>query len=174
DHRLPAEMTRNVRHLRLRLLTLERPRVLAGLRVVLAGEERSEESAARLELAAAVGAPLVDDRAEIVRLGDERAELHVLERLVERLPEILQDDAPPELPFLDLVQLQLHPGGEVDVEDVGELLDHHLLHRLTELGREEATLLEIDVATIGQHADDARVRRRPADAEPLELLDEAR
>src|SRR5690348_11162631 len=55
-HRRAAEMTLVLRHHRLRALALERPCVLALLRMILAGEERSEEAAARLELTAAVWA----------------------------------------------------------------------------------------------------------------------
>src|SRR5690242_7269573 len=54
-HRRATEMTLVLRHDRLRALALERARVLALLRMVLAREERTEESAARLQLAAAIG-----------------------------------------------------------------------------------------------------------------------
>ena len=54
-------------------LALERARVLARLRMILAGEERPEEPAAcGIELAAAVRAALRRERRQIVRLGDER------------------------------------------------------------------------------------------------------
>jgi hypothetical protein len=46
-------------------------RVLALLRVVLAGEERPEESAARFELAAALGAAQLVDLRQVVRFGDQ-------------------------------------------------------------------------------------------------------
>src|SRR5258705_2044460 len=48
-HWLAAEMTGNVGHLRLRLFALQWSRVLARLRVILAGEERPEEPTARLQ-----------------------------------------------------------------------------------------------------------------------------
>src|SRR5690242_904524 len=109
-------MTRNVRHLRLGLLALEGPSVLALLRVILAGEKRPEEAAARLELAATVGALLVGNRREVVCGGDERAGVHLLERLVERSPEILEHRAPADGSVLHLVELLFHARGEADVE----------------------------------------------------------
>src|SRR5207248_11590624 len=54
DHRRAAQMTLVFRHHRLRALTLDRSRVLARLRMVLAGEEGPEEAAARLELSPAI------------------------------------------------------------------------------------------------------------------------
>jgi hypothetical protein len=140
--------------------------------MVLAGEERPEEAAARLELAAAVGAALVDDGAEVVRSAMSAPNCTFLSDLSNGSQKSLRTARQPSSPLFDLVQLHLHAGGEVDVEDLGELLDHHLLHRLTELGGEETALLEVHVAAVGEHADDAGVRRRPADAEPLQLLDE--
>src|SRR5258708_20826 len=165
-------MTGYVRHPRLRLFALERARVLARLRVMLAGEERPEEAAAGLQSTAAVGTPLVGNSREIVRLGDEVGELHVLERLVERLPEVAEHALPAEVTILDLVELQLHLGGESDVEDVGELLHHHALDLVAELGREEASLLERHVPPVGEPADDAGVRAGSPDAKPLQLLHE--
>src|SRR6185503_12357597 len=174
DHRCAAQMTFVLRHHRLGLLALDRPRVLAGLRMILAGEERSEEAAARLELAAAIRTARIRHRREVVGIGDEGGGIYFGQPQVERRPEVLEHFLPAEVSVFDLVELLLHLRGEVDVKDVGELLHHHLLDGLAELGGEEAALVELYVAAVGEHRDDRRVRRRPADAQPFEFFNEAR
>src|SRR6185503_14484345 len=174
DHRRATELAHVLREHRLGLLTFDRSRVLALLRVILAGKERPEEAAARLELAAALGTARIRHRREIVRLGDERAGVDLVEPSRERRVEVLENLLPAEVTLFDLVELLFHLRREIHVEDVRELFDHHLLDALTKLRREEAALIELDVVPVAQHRDDRRVRRRTADAEPLELLHEAR
>jgi hypothetical protein len=84
-----------------------------------------------------------------------------------------QQVAPLDLALLDAVELALHAARELDVEDVREEAHEELRHDLAEVGRLEAPLLELDVAAVDDDRDDARVGRGPADAELLELLDEA-
>src|SRR5438045_1951110 len=71
------------------LLALERPRVLAVLRVVLAGDERAEEATLGHELAAAVGAALTLELGEIVRRGNQLVEIALVERRGERRVELV-------------------------------------------------------------------------------------
>src|SRR3954468_22449829 len=165
-------MAHVLRHHRLRALALERARVLAVLRMVLTGEEGTEEPAPRLELSTAIGAAQLRDLGEVVRRRDESWRVDLVERLLKGFVELAQDALPLQLSALDLVQLLLHLRREAHVEDVRELLDHDLLDGLTELRREEAALLELDVAAVGEHRDDRCVRRRTTNAEPLELLHE--
>ena len=72
-------MTLVFRHHRLRALTLDRSRVLARLRMVLAGEEGPEEAAARLELSPAIRTAQLRDFGEIVRRRDQSAGVDLVE-----------------------------------------------------------------------------------------------
>ena len=79
DHRRAAQMAFMLRHHGFRPLALERPRVFAVLRMILAGEERPEESSARLQLSAAIRATQLRDFREIVRGGNESARIDLVE-----------------------------------------------------------------------------------------------
>ena len=72
-------MTFVLRHHRLGALTLEGPRVLAILRMILAGKEWPEEAAARLELSAAIGAAQLCHFRQIVSRRDQRACVDLVE-----------------------------------------------------------------------------------------------
>ena len=120
--------------------------VLAGLRMVLAGEERPEESAARSSLPPHSGHRSVassSTRSCASAISAPSPRLRATWRTARRSPSA--PSASPARPPRPC-RAPLHLGGELDVEDVGELLDHHLLDRLAELGREEAALLELHVA----------------------------
>ena len=69
--------------------------------------------------------------------------------LVNGAVEVLEHPLPAELALLDPVELVLHLGGELDVEDLGELAHHDLLDHLAQLGGEEAALLHLDVLARG-------------------------
>src|SRR5262245_50155728 len=133
--------------------------------MILAREERSEESTPRLELSTTIRAAQRRDAREIVRGRNERRCVDLAEALRERRVEVLENFLPAERAVFDLVELLFHLRREAHVEDVGELLDHHLLDRFAHLGREEAALIQLDVAAIRQHRDDRRVRRWTTDAE---------
>src|SRR5262249_8205840 len=99
-------------------VALERARGLAGLGVVFTSPEWPEEPTFGHELSAAVRAPLRRQPGQVVRLCDEALHLHRVERLLERPVKLGENAAPWHSPFLHLVQLTLHLGGEADVEDV--------------------------------------------------------
>src|SRR6185437_14884924 len=83
DHHLAAHRAREGREHRRHALALERPRVLACLRMVLTRDERAEESTLRDELPAAHRTLLVFERCEIVRFVNQRLVVHRAERLLE-------------------------------------------------------------------------------------------
>src|SRR5687768_13139072 len=142
--------------------------------MILAGEKRPEETAARNELATARRTLFGRERGQIVRLADQRLDVGSLYRYSERPVKVAEHLPPVHLAFLDLVEVGLHVRRELDVEDIGEALHHHSLDLLPEMGREEAPLLESRVAAIDDGRHDRRVSRRPADAEPLQLFYQAR
>src|SRR5690606_25452639 len=145
---------------------------LAGLGMVLAGHEGPEEATLRQQASAALRALLVLERREIVRLANQRFGVHARQRVLEGPPELLEDVLPAHLAFLDLVELAFHLRGEADIELAWELLHHHLLDALAEFGGEETPLLQLGIVPLGERRDDARVRRRAADAALFELLHE--
>src|SRR6478609_10309153 len=183
DHRRLAEMALLVGLAVRGALLLERLGVITPLALRLAdplllgevahaGEVRPETPALELELGIALGAgPRIGD-AEAAE--DQLLDVDRLEVLEEGAVELGHHFLPGHIPFLDPVEVLFHPRREGHVEDVGELLDHRLLDQLAELGREEAPGLDLHVLARGERRDDRRVGRRAADAEALELLDQAR
>src|ERR1700694_4234077 len=133
--------------------------------MILARQERPEESAARDELPAARGASLGSERRQIVRLADQCLDVGSLHRYRERSVEIAQHLSPIHLAFLDLVEIGLHVRRELDVEDIREALHHYPLDLLAELRREEPSLLECRVAAINDRRNDRGVGRWPAGSE---------
>ena len=85
-----------------------------------------------------------------------------------------QQRHPRALAVGDLVELLLHPRGELDVDVGTEVLDEEVGHDLGDGLRVEPAFLDADVAAIGDRRDRRRVRRRPADAVLLERLDQRR
>ena len=175
DHGRAAELALLVGRAVRRPAFPERLHVVAGVLVLDAGQVGTEAPGLELDGRAALGAALLGQvlGLEAVRVGHERVQIHGLERLAERRVEVLEHALPQKLAILDPVELQLHTGGELDVEDLGELADHDLLDQLAELGREEPPLVDLHVFAGAQGRDDGAVGRRPADAEPLELLHQA-
>ena len=171
-HRFAAFLTHVLRELGWLLLALDGARVLARLGVIFAGHERPEEPTLGDELASTIGTLLGGERRQIVGFTDEDVEIVVVERGLERRPEIGQRTHPAQFTVGDLVEFPFHLRGELHVEDGGKFLDHDLLHRLAQGRREEAALFERHIASFGEHRDDRRVGGRPADAQALELLDQ--
>ena len=122
-------------------------------------------------------APLLDAaRALLVELLDVALELLLrpLERVGERRVELPEHLDALQVALGDLVEVLLHLGREVHVDDVGEVLDELVGHDLADVVGEEPAVLEPHVPAVLDRRDDRRVRRRPADAELLERLDEGR
>src|SRR5207253_7141408 len=95
-HRRAADVTHVLRHYGLDLLSLERTRVLARFGMILTGEERPEEPSARLELSAALWTAQVHETGEMMRRGDERRRVHLVQASGERRIEILEHLLPTE------------------------------------------------------------------------------
>ena len=72
----------------------------------------------------------------------------------------------------DAVEVVLHPGGEVVVDEPPEVLLQQVDHGEGEEGRHEGRALLEDVAAVEDGADDRGVRRRAADLALFELLDQ--
>ena len=156
-HQLAADRARMLRQHRRLALALDRPRVLARLRMILARDERPEEAA----LGAASLPPHCGHRSfsSAERSCASRmsaSDVDVVERLLRtarRSPSARCCQA--RSPSSTLSSSLFHLRREAHVEDVGELLHHHLLHALAERRREEAALLELDVVPVGERRDDA-------------------
>src|SRR5262249_25935651 len=89
--------------------------------------------------------------------------------------ETLHRLLPVLLPLLDLVENVLHAGGELDVENIREGVDEKIGYEKAELGRRErAALVERYVLAVQGIRDDARIRRRPADAVFFQLFNQGR
>src|SRR5690606_4074414 len=157
---------------RLRLLAVQRPRVRA-FGIAGATQEPAVPGPADLERPAAVGAgarvPGHDLAQHLLA-----AALALLELALEGPVEVLQHLLPVDVALLDLVELALHPAGEVHLEEGREERHQQLDHRLAQGRRVETLLLELDVLAVEQGRDDLGVRGRPADPLLLQLLDQAR
>ena len=118
-------------------------------------------------------------RADLVGLlGREVAALELLALLVdavaERPVERPQQRHPGALAAGDLVELLLHPGRELEVDVVAEVLDEQVGHDPGDRLGLQAALLDPDVAAVDDRRDRRGVGRRPADAVLLERLDQRR
>src|ERR671925_57627 len=166
---------------RVRFSTIS-PRLHCGqVTPVLLGEPRApDESAVPTEsdLQAARRTPplLYAPRALLVEVLDVALELLLgaLEVLGEWHPELLQYARAFRLTLGDLVELLLHLGREVHVDDLGEVLDELVGDDLGDVLGVETAILQPDVSTVLDRRDDRRVRRRAPDAELLERLHERR
>ena len=178
--RAAALRTGLVEHLRLgAFLAVEVADVLAA--AVLLGEpgapdEEAVPPEAFLQAAGRRSALLDAAWAVLVELLHVPFELLLrpLERVGERRVELTQHLHALQVALGDLVEVLLHLGREVHVDDVGEVLDELVGHDLTDVVGEEPAILEPDVAAVLDRRDDRRVGRRPADAQLLERLDERR
>src|SRR5207248_11648995 len=78
------------------------------------------------------------------------------------------------VPGCDAVEVVLHPGGEVVVDEPAEVLLEEGDDREGEEGRDEGRAPLEHVAAVEDRAEDRRIRRRTADAQLLERPDERR
>src|SRR6188472_418764 len=126
---------------------LQRLHVVAGVLVLEARQVRTEAAGSQLDLAAALGATLLGQLLGVEPVGIRHQRLHVdrIEGFGKRPIEGLEHPLPPQFAVFDAVQLVFHFGGELDIEDSGELADHDLFHRLAQFGREKASLVYLDI-----------------------------
>ena len=127
-HGLAALLALVVRELHRLLLARHGAGVVTVLWVFLARHEGAEEAPLGQEFAPALGTALGLQLGQIVRLANERSYVDMPQRLLERGPEIAQHATPFQGPVLDFIEFPFHLRREADVEDIGELLDHHLFH----------------------------------------------
>jgi len=165
----------------------QRPGIAAG-GIVGTADEGTE--LAELQAEAAVGAGRTGARiAAALAVAEEvRAEQvvegiqHLLDPQVldavngigEVAPEVAQHRLPVDAPAGDVVELLLQRSGEA----VGDVAVEEALQKCRDqpaaVLRDEALALQADVLAVLQHRDDAGVGGRPADAELLQALDQAR
>ena len=140
-------------------------RATTGLPSVLGGPQRDRVDAAGVDLLE----PLADDLLEAAGLGDA-AGVPALAAEV----ELGQPVDPLQVAVGDLVELLLQRGGEVVVDELGEVLLEQVHHgEGDERGHQRVALLP-DVPAVLDRLHDRRVGRRPADAQLLEPGDQAR
>src|SRR2546429_1120439 len=173
DHGRAAFLADLVGRLVRHLVASQRPREPA-LGVARARDERPEAPALHHEAAVARRALLLGQLRQVVHLVDQLLDVDRFECLGERPPEVAQHLLPRQVAFLDLVELVFHLSREAHVEHVGERALHHLPHRLPQRRRREPAVLGGGVPAHLESGDDARIRRRAADPQALELLHQAR
>ena len=151
----------------------ERLGVLA-FRIARAGEELAETAVFDDHVAAAA---LADDVGHLV--GDLDALfvevlLGLLQLAGEAVVKAAQHGAVIGPAVLDLVELILHRGGELDVDDVVELVDHQVGDGDAEARRAQAAPVLDDVFAVEDDRDGRGIGARPADAALLHRPDQAR
>src|SRR5690242_5073607 len=151
---------------------LDHERLLeCAIRIAGAGDEAPEAPAANEQRTTAFGACLVgllNRLLHLVHLGLGASKL-----LAQGGVEVLEEGSPFALALLNGVEAALHIGREVDVHDLGEVLEQQLVDRLAEPGGHEAAILLLDIAAILDGTDDGHVGAGPADATLLQLFDQA-
>src|SRR6266566_6256063 len=171
---LPAAIgARLVEQLRLGALGPVHVADVAALRVVGAPDELAV--AAQLDLKPARLPPLLGtEGAQLVELLGVPLEgiLGFLEGALERTVELLEHLDLAELTLGDVVELLLHVGREVGVDDVREVLDQLVGYHVADVLRSEPSILQTDVSAVLDRRDDRRVGGRTPDPELLELLHE--
>src|SRR5207248_2805135 len=114
--------------------------------------------------------------AELARLRHLLARdgaLDPLDLVDERLPELVERRGPLFLAARHRVQLVLHRRGEAVLHVAMEVMGEEAVDDLADVGRHEAPAIHVDVFAVLQRGDDARIGRRPADAEPPPRYSEA-
>src|SRR5262249_19381473 len=161
----------------------------AALRIVRAADEGAELAELQPQSAVAAGRALARALATVV-VGREEVRAELLVELVqdvadaqlfrladgvgECLPEVTQDLAPVDAAARDIVELVLEMSGEVVFDVARKVGLQERRDDAAAILRYEALALQPHIAALLQHLDDRRIGRWPADAELLELLDEAR
>ena len=97
----------------------------------------------------------------------------MVDTVLERLPELLEQRHPFLFAARDRVELVLEPRRKVVVDVLREVVGQKFIDDAADVGREEPFLVELDIIAILQRRDDRRIGRRPADAVLLERFDQA-
>ena len=146
----------------------------AALRVAWAGKEAAEAAVFIHELAPAVRADLVRLLIRHLEMLALELDLGVVEVRVKVFIILAQHVLPRHLAGLDLVEVRLHVGGELQIDDVAEVLLHHLGHDDAEIRRAQVAPLLDNIVAAEDGRDRRRVRGRTADALFLHGADERR
>ena len=101
-----------------------------------------------------------------------KLDLGVVEVCVKVLIILAQQILPRDGSGLDLVEIGLHVGGEFQVDDIAEILLHHLGHDDAKVRRAQIASLLDDIVAAEDGRDRRRIRRRTADALFLHRTDE--
>ena len=144
----------------------------AALRVAGAGKEAAEAAVFVHELAPAVRADLVRLLIRHLEVLALKLDLGVVEVCVKVLIILAQQILPRDGSGLDLVEIGLHVGGEFQVDDIAEILLHHLGHDDAKVRRAQIASLLDDIVAAEDGRDRRRIRRRAADALFLHRTDE--
>ena len=112
--------------------------------------------------------------ASVVKSAARQLASLLVDELLQRVVEAAQQRHPRPLAAGDLVQLLFHPGRELDVDVVAEMLDQQVGDDVGDRFGVEPALLDPDVAAVGDRRDRRGVGRRTADAVLLERLDQRR
>ena len=160
---------------------------VAALRIIRAADKGAEaaELQAQPALAAAGAQPRVGPRAVLreemaAELGVERLEHRLdgqlpgpVDRRREIAPEITQQRLPVDPPARHLVELVFQIGGEIVFDVALEEAGQERGDQPAAVLRHKPAPVEPHVIAVLQHLDDRGIGRRPADAQFLELLDQA-
>src|SRR5581483_4990528 len=142
-----------------------------ALREARAGQEASEPAEFDHHVPAALRAGLVG--LLICNLDPLDRLSRLFDSLVEGLIEALEHRHPEALTRGDVVQLLFQIGGELDVNDVGKLLDQQAIYRPAKLRWLELLLDALDVPPLLDGSDGGCVRAGPANAFLFHGLDQA-
>ena len=146
----------------------------AALRVAGTGKEAAKAAVFVHELAPAVRADLVRLLIRHLEVLALKLDLSVVEVCVKVLIILAQQVLPRDGSGLDLVEIGLHVGGEFQVDDIAEILLHHLGHDDAEIRRAQIAPLLDDIVAAEDGRDRRRIRRRTADALFLHRTDKRR
>ena len=95
-----------------------------------------------------------------------------LEVAVQWLIELLDHGHPRALALGHLVQLVFEHRGEVEIDDIAELLNQHVVDQCAEIGRLQPPTVAFDVAAVLDRAQGRGVGARATDAALLERFDQ--
>ena len=152
------------------------------LNVTVLAREVAGEFALRILRAGQVlaPAPLGDVEFALLAFGTFQLGRNLLlfqRRIKHRLKiiiELLQQRVPLDFAGLDLVELSLHLGGELHIEQLRKGFHQQIVRLLADIGGLELVFLLLDVLAVENCFHRRRIRTRPTDAEFFQRLDQGR